>query len=84
MHNFVVAHHHAGNVDGQVAVAFHQVGNGECEEDKRQQQYGIERLVVYIQPVQHKDGQFAQQVTGCGTHNKLYHERESYLGNAHP
>ena len=57
---------------------------GECEEDKRQQQYGIERLVVYIQPVQHKDGQFAQQVTGCGTHNKLYHERESYLGNAHP
>ena len=53
------------------------MGDGECEEHERQQQNGIERLVVYIQPVEHKDGQLAQQIAGGSAYHKLYHERES-------
>ena len=79
VHDSVVSYHHASNVNGQIAVALHQVGDGECEEHERQQQNGIERLVVYIQLVQHKDGQFTQQITCGGTHNELYHKGEGYL-----
>ena len=83
VHDFVVTHHHAGNVDGEVSVALHQIGNGEGKEYERQQQNGVERLVVYIQPVEHKDGQLAQQIAGSSTYHKLYHERESYLRSTH-
>lgn len=83
MHDFVIAYHHSGDIHGQVTVAFQQVGDGEGEEYKGQQQDRIECLVVYIQPVQHKDGQLSEEITGCGTDNELYGKRAQYLGNSH-
>ena len=83
VHDFVIAYHHSGDIHGQVTVAFQQVGDGEGEEYKRQQQDRIECLVVYIQPVQHKDSQLSEEITGCGTDNELYGKRAQYLGNSH-
>ena len=62
--DFVIDYHHSGDIHGQVTVAFQQVGDGEGEEYKGQQQDRIECLVVYIQPVQHKDGQLSEEITG--------------------
>ena len=71
VHDAVVAHHHAGDVDGQVAVASQQVGEGEGEEDEGEQQDGVEGLVVDVELVEHLDGELAEQIAGCCAYAEL-------------
>ena len=61
VYNACVTHHHSCYIDSQIAVSFTQVGHGECEENKAQQQDRIERLVLQVNLVDDYYRQFSQQ-----------------------
>ena len=62
-HYLVVADHQSGDIDGQVTVAVHEVGQREDEIHQREQEYRIERFVVQVDMVEHIDGEPAEQVS---------------------
>ena len=83
VHDAGISHHDTGNIDCQIAVTTQQVGQREGEEDKRQQQDGVEGLVIDVQTIQHQDGELTQQVAGNSTYQELNHERTHYAHRTH-
>ena len=69
-----VAHHHAGDVDGQIPVAVQQLGEGKTEEDKRKEEDGVERVVVDVQTVEGHHCGTPQNVAHQAAYSHLYHE----------
>ena len=74
MHYLVVTYHDAGNVNGEVAISFQKIGNGESEKYECKQKNRIEGLIINIKSVQHEDGKFAKKISGCCTYYKLYNK----------
>ena len=75
----VVADDHPREVDRQVAVAVQQPGGGESEEGNREEEYGVERCVVYVQSVQAPDGEVSDGESDGGAHGKLYREESRHV-----
>ena len=78
-HYLVVADHQSGDIDGQVTVAVHEVGQREDEIHQREQEYRIERFVVQVDMVEHIDGEPAEQVSGHGAYRHLHDESQHRL-----
>ena len=75
LHQFVIADDQSREIDGQVAVAAHQVREGEREEDEGQQQHDVERVVRQSDAVDRPHGQPSDEVAGEGSDDHLHDER---------
>ena len=79
----IVPHNQSRDIDGQIAVAADQVGHREGQEDERQQQYGVERLVFDIDPVDRPDGQTAERIPCHDAERHPHHEEQQARTEAH-
>ena len=74
--HLVVPDHEPGDIDGEVAVAFDELRDGEDEEHARKEEDGVEGLVADVEPVYHEHDKPPEQVAGDGTHAHLDDEHE--------
>ena len=79
----VVSDDQPRKVDGQIAVALDQVGEGEREKDERQQQHRVERMVGEVDAVDRPDGQTADQVPRQGADDHLHDEKHHAHTHSH-
>lgn len=69
-----VAHYRAGDIDGKVAVAVHQVGEGKGDEHQAQQQDGIEGTVGQVETVEQPGGEAAEGIADDPSEEELDEE----------